>query len=444
MKTLKRSFWGFLLFLSLLWWLADTTKWSSLNDIFAYRGVLMQYTGIIAIGVMSVATILSVRPILLERPFDGLDKMYRLHKWLGIAGLVMAVAHWLVVEGPRWMVSLGWIVRTSRRIPPAMQEGSLQHLLSLQRGLAAKMGEYAFYLAVLLIVLALIKRFPYRQFFQTHRILALTYLALVFHSVVFMRYAYWSTPLGIFMLILMGLGSISAVLALFRKRVGRSPIDGQVSAIEMHPAIDLMEVSIRMDKGWAGHAAGQFAFVTFHKNEGPHPFTISSPGEQEGNIKFLIKGIGDYTQTLPERLRVGDQVKVEGPYGRFNFDGDTQRQIWIAGGVGIAPFLAKMRERARQSDGKVIELFYSTSTHNPAFAAELSRTAAEAKVQLHYRSSKQDGRFDLETILNSVPEWREADVWFCGPESFGAMLQQGFANAGVPEKRFHRELFEMR
>ena len=38
--------------------------------------------------------------------------------------------------------------------------------------------------AVVLIALALIKRFPYRYFFTTHRWLAVVYLALVVHSVV--------------------------------------------------------------------------------------------------------------------------------------------------------------------------------------------------------------------------------------------------------------------
>ena len=43
------------------------------------------------------------------------------------------------------------------------------------RGIAETIGEWAFYAAVILIVLALVKRFPYRWFFRTHRWLALVY-----------------------------------------------------------------------------------------------------------------------------------------------------------------------------------------------------------------------------------------------------------------------------
>jgi predicted ferric reductase len=55
---------------------------------------LIQFTGVIATGAMSVAMLLAIRPTWLEPHLYGLDKMYRLHKWLGITALVAAVIHW--------------------------------------------------------------------------------------------------------------------------------------------------------------------------------------------------------------------------------------------------------------------------------------------------------------------------------------------------------------
>jgi predicted ferric reductase len=109
MKTLKYTFWGSLVVLSALWWQADLTDWSSLHGLFAWRNVLNQYTGILGIGVMSLAMLLAVRPVFLERQLGGLDKMYRLHKWLGIAGLVLSISHWLIAKGRNgWWRSVGW------------------------------------------------------------------------------------------------------------------------------------------------------------------------------------------------------------------------------------------------------------------------------------------------------------------------------------------------
>ncbi|HJW25503.1 MAG TPA: ferric reductase-like transmembrane domain-containing protein [Rhodocyclaceae bacterium] len=444
MKNAKQAFWGCLIVLSLLWWGVDSTDWAQVNGVFAWRTVLSQYTGILGIGVMSVGMILAMRPAFLERHFDGLDKMYRLHKWLGIAGLVISIGHWLIAKGPKWMVAAGWLERGARKPRPALPEGSLQQLLAQQRGLAESIGEWAFYLAVVLIVLALIKRFPYRRFFQTHRILALAYLALVFHAVVLLRFEYWSSPLGVVLGMLMAAGSVAAVMSLFRLRVGSSRVAGRVVALEHQPALNVLAVDIELADGWQGHESGQFAFVTFHPEEGPHPFTIASNWNGDGRIRFLVKGLGDYTRILPDRLRVGDPVKVEGPHGRFDFAGDAPRQIWIGGGIGITPFVARLKELAQRPDGKAIDLFHTTAAYDQEIIDRLARDADAANVRLHVRWDERDGRLDLDSLVAAVPDWRQADVWFCGPAQFGRVLREGLVRLGLPAGRFHQELFEMR
>ena len=45
----------------------------------------------------------------------------------------------------------------------------------------------------------------------------------------------------------------------------------------------------------------------------------------------------------------------------------------------------------------------------------------------------------------TVPDWREASIWFCGPAGFGKALQKDFAAQGLPVmERFHQELFALR
>ncbi len=444
MKTVKHAFWGSLLVLSALWLLTDPVDWTTLSGIFAWRNVLNQYTGILGIGVMSLAMMLSARPVFLEKQFHGLDKMYRLHKWLGIAGLVLSISHWLIANGPKWMVAWGWLERGVRKPRPVLPEGSIQQLFMNQRGLAEGIGEWAFYLTALLMVLALVKTFPYRRFFQTHRILALTYLALVFHSVILVKFDYWTSFLGITLAGLMTAGSVAALMSLFRKRVGATKVTGKVIALEHQTALNVLSIDIQLDDGWRGHEAGQFAFVSFHADEGPHPFTITSKWNESGTIRFLVKALGDYTRTLPERLHVGDSIEIEGPYGRFNFESSSPRQIWVGGGIGITPFIARMQELAKEPDGKAIHLFHTTTTYDQNAIDRLTRDAANAKIQLDVRWDERDGRLDLNGIIKAVPDWRSADVWFCGPAKFGQVLREGLVRLGFPEQRFHQELFEMR
>ena len=73
---------------------------------------LVNVSGILAIGALSVAMILAARPVFLEHALNGLDKMYRLHKWLGISGASLALAHLAAVQLPKWMISMGFSIVT--------------------------------------------------------------------------------------------------------------------------------------------------------------------------------------------------------------------------------------------------------------------------------------------------------------------------------------------
>ncbi len=444
MKNIKLGYLTLYIGLTLLWLLADDVLTRD-YEFFALRGSLVNLTGILAMGAMSVGMLLVIRWSAIEALLGGLDKNYRLHKWLGISALVLSIAHWLWAKGPKWRVGWGWLERPARKAAGAAAEPSgVVALLRSQRGLAEELGEWAFYAAVLLIVLALLKRFPYRWFFKTHRLLAIVYLVLVYHSVVLMKTAYWSTPLGPLMGALMLGGTLAAFISLLR-RVGHARrAVGAIETLEQHPDNRVLGVGIRLQDRWEGHQAGQFAFVTFDPAEGPHPFTISSAWHDDGLLRFHIKGIGDYTRTLPQTLRVGDLVTVEGPYGRFDFGGEQLAQVWIGGGIGITPFIARLQALEQQADGHSVDLFYCTSEPDAAFIARLRALAERARVRLHVLVSGRDGRLTVERLCQEVPAWQSASFWFCGPAGFGQALREGLVARGLDAGDFHQELFDMR
>ncbi len=444
MRNIKRFLWLYLGALSVLWLVAELTVWVAPAHFFAWRAVLMQYSGVLAMGVMSAAMVLAVRPVVFEPYLQGLDKMYRLHKWLGIAALALSTSHWLLAKAPKWLVGWGWLQRPARGPRVALVDAPVQQFFLDQRHLAESMGEWALYAAVVLMVLALLKWFPYRAFFKTHHLIAVVYLALVWHAVVLLKFDYWSGVLGPVMALLMAAGCASALLVLFRRVGAARKVAGTVAGVRHHAALNVTEVDIQCSGSWAGHAPGQFAFVTLHTDEGPHPYTIASAWRGDGRITFIIKALGDYTGTLGERVRVGERVQVEGPYGKFNFQGPYKRQIWIGAGIGITPFIARMKALATAPDGRSIDLFHPTSIHDDHAIHLMAQDAKAAGVRLHVLSSERDGLLTAARLTQQVPDWQGADIWFCGPARFGRSLKNDLVVMGLPESRFHQELFQMR
>lgn len=442
MRPIKSIYIVLLAGLTLLWLIADPLL-SVEYQFFTLRHALINYSGIIAMGVMSVGMMLAIRPVSIESFIGGLDKTYRLHKWLGITGLVFSVIHYLWVNVPKWMV--GWdMLEKPAHGPRPEQSSEILSFFQKQRGLAESIGEWAFYAALILMVLALLKWFPYRYFFKTHRLIAIAYLFLVFHSIVLMEFSYWGEVIAPLMTLLMIGGTVGAFISLFRRvGFGRRAV-GEIEQLRYHKDNRVLNVAIKLKDRWFGHDAGQFAFVTFDKSEGPHPFTVSSAWSGDGTLSFDIKGIGDYTNTLPASLKVGDLVTVEGPYGRFNFNSSKPRQIWVAGGIGITPFIARIQALISRADGKMIDLFYSTDAPDDAFINRIRDSARAANVRLHLLIPSRDGWLNAERIRQAIPDWQEADIWFCGPKGFGQSLRRDFNQAGLPSSGFHQELFEMR
>lgn len=442
MTRIKVSFWLLCLVLTGFWVAADPVVFG-VHPFSQLQFPLINYTGIVAMGVMSVSLLLALRSVTFEPYVGGLDKSYRLHRWLGIAGLVMAIGHWLLIEGPGWLVALGVMAPPARARAPrrAPADVSLMHTL---QGPARSIGQWCFYAAVILIVLALLKWFPYRYFLKTHRLLAIVFLALVFHSVVLLKAAYWTHVISYLIAALMAAGSFAAIFILVRG-VGRTrQAVGEIERVTTHQDGEILGVSVCLKDRWVPHEAGQFAFVGFNDGEGPHPFTISSAWKGDGRLTFLIKGLGDYTRRLRSTLTPGSLVTVEGPYGRFTFSGRGERQIWISAGIGITPFISRMQQLSAWPDRRTIDLFHTTAERDDQPIEQLRRLAAAANVRLHLWVSAEEGRLTAAQIRHDLPDWKSADIWFCGPVAFGKDLRKDFVGAGLPPSAFHEELFHLR
>lgn len=405
------------------------------------RQEALYLSGLLSIALMSLAMFLSTRPAWLETPLGGMDRVYRTHKWAGILAVSFAVVHWLVEEVVGDILKA--IVGREGRIPKEQFTGFLE----VMRDLAKDMGEWAFYLVLAMLVITLWKRFPYKTWRVVHQAMPVLYLMLALHAAMLAPTDYWAQPVGILIAVLGAAGIYGALFSLVG-RIGRARrASGTVTAIEQ-PAPDVLGVSCQLDNNWRGHRPGQFAFITFDEKEGAHPFTIASADRGDRSISFQIKALGDYTRTLGKRLEVGRAVKVEGPYGRFDMtrQDSSAQQIWIAGGIGVTPFLAWLDSLQQSANQVSADLHYCTRdrTNDPFVALLEASCTALPGIRLHIHGAQQGEILSAADVAAAQAGSRRSEIWFCGPQGLAEKLKHELGRIGQGRVRFHQEAFEMR
>lgn len=439
MKTILS---GFVVLVTLAWGLSLAAHGVGPGTLpWVVREHALYLSGLLSIGLMSLAMVLATRLAWLERPFGGLDRVYRAHKWTGILVGSFAALHWLVNESSGLIKAL---VGKAGRPPKVEYFGLLENL----RDAGEELGEFAVYLLLAMVLLALWRRFPYKLWRQLHRAMPVIYLMLAFHTAVLAPLWWWTTPVGAVLGVLLAAGLMAAGLSLAGRVGRRRRVVGQVVAVNQL-APDITEVVCRLSDDWRGHRAGQFAYVTFERFEGAHPFTIASADRGDRTLTFLIKALGDYTRSLPQRLKVGQPMSVEGPYGRFELGrlDRRARQVWVAGGIGVTPFLAWLGGlRADPAVAPAADLYYCTrrAAGDPLVARLQALCADLPSVRLHVHDSAAEGPPSAETLGLSAGERHRAEVWFCGPQGLADHLRTGLARLGLRRVRFYQEAFEIR
>ncbi len=209
----------------------------------------------------------------------------------------------------------------------------------------------------------------------------------------------------------------------------------------------LVEISLRPLGRPLEYAPGQFAMVYLEARDGwhRHPFTIvSAPGED--SIRFTVKALGDWTGSIGDLVEPGMPAVIGGPHGRFTHRKGTRHQVWVAGGVGVTPFLSWLRSLDNHPTDAEVDLFYTSAEDPVPYADEIRAVAARhPEVRVHIVRSAVDGRLSPAMVLDhvSAPP-KDLSVFLCGPEPLVAAMSDGLRAGGVPARRIHREYFDWR
>jgi len=370
------------------------------------------------ITVIGFNLLMTTRLRWVERIFGGLDKMYVIHRRSGILAGVLLLLHFgIVPRYPEFFIGkpLGFVA------------------------MALMLAGIAFAAAPLMK-----RKIPYHKWLVGHRLMGIFFVVGVAHSLnvptlisklpLVRTYVYGMATLGV----------LSWIYCAFLSKLLRPKLAYAVTDVRRHGK-SVVDIRMVPAKKALEHQAGQFAFFSFdaHSPSEWHPFTIASPpGARE--LRIAVIASGDFTSDMVANVTVGDELRVDGPYGLFTLEAtQSDEQIWIAGGVGITPFLALAPTLA--SDGKKAKLVWSVRTVDDApFDEELTQLAQESEcLEYELWRSNERGYLTIDAAGGSDAFFGK-DILICGPTALRDGLEAELKKTGASSRRFHSEEFAFR
>ncbi len=388
-----------------------------------YAGEVM---GSLVIVLMSYSLFLAARPKWAEPYFGGLDKMYQTHRRTSTSAFLLLLVKILVVPVTFTNLRLGnWLAYIS------------------------------FFGIVAIILPTLAPRIPilnqlsgpnYESWKKLHRFIGIFFIIGYVHALTIDALSAFIAInwVQIFFII----GVVSYLYTEAFGRFFRKYVPYTVEAVK-HPNKSIAEVVLRPQiDPIPKPRAGQFLFVRFlgdnTLNES-HPFTISR-APNENVLRLTIKACGDFTRHLFANLKAGTEAVIEGAYGMFDYKTGGQKQIWIAGGIGVTPFLSFIRDLETGLDRDVD--FYYTVRHREeaVFVEEIEAAGTRhPRLKTRVRFSSVDGSLSVDEIIaNAGGSLRGYDIYMCGPLPMVQAFEKKFIEAGVPAANIHFEEFNFR
>ena len=386
----------------------------------------------LAISTLSINYILAVRWSVLENLFGGLDRMYRVHKAMGRSSLIFMILHPVflgISKIPDWETILTYV------IPIGPWEVSA--------------GVIALYIFVILITLTVAVRISYHLWHISHKFLGIVLVLALLHAI-FAGSDMGSFPILRFYVIFLSVaGLISWIFMLvFYKLVGPKYGSRVVKVLHLP---DITELYMEKPEGF-DYQPGQYVFLRFPRFEGYKelfPFSLSNDPSQ-GHLRVSIRRSGDYTSEKIPQVKKGDRVIIMGPYGKFGerYLKHDKDMVWIAGGIGITPFLSLAKHESIYPTGRKIKLIWVF--RNPKDPVHDSELFAEGRKNpnfdyVHWISS-QKGRIDVDAISDLVggeEELRRRIILMCGPPKMMRSISKQLHKKGIPYRHILFEDFNM-
>ena len=155
-------------------------------------------------------------------------------------------------------------------------------------------------------------------------------------------------------------------------------------------------------------------------------YTISVRRDDEGRGGSLF---------MHKNISVGDEITISNPVNLFSLDLRAKKHLMIAGGIGITPFLAQIKQLDRAHGNW--ELHYSCRSEALGSYVDYLTSTHPNDVEVYYDDQKQ--AIDLENLLDGQP--LGTHIYVCGPKGMIDWVRGKAKELGWPREAIHYEEF---
>lgn len=429
----KRSFMWPLIALSCapLLFIISFPKVVSTASVLLYLSALAGYVGVMFLLWMYMMGAKSAMGLI----FKDLAPVLSIHKKLGKWGSIAFLLHPIFVAISYFEVSLYSLTYI---VWPDISTSMERHVT---------LGRIAFYIIIGIWLTSKIcrKKLGFRAWKYLHYF---AYISLPFallhvpelgtqyigHELV--RAYYW---LIVGALALFSLVRVSGWLNLDRQTyiiTSREQLTGQDFMFVLHPK----------SKQWLHPIAGQYVYLKIGYISEDHPFSVAYYNRNTGDITVVFRLEGNYTKYLA-KLEQGYEVSVMGPFGTFtaSMPADAaQPVVYIAGGVGITPFVQRILD---EQNGRQQLLFAANRTHESAvLLPTLKKKLGNNLIAIYSReqaagANEEYGHINEAIVRKYVADPLQHMYYVCGPKGFVNECRRVLSALGIPAEQIEVEKF---
>jgi propane monooxygenase reductase subunit len=235
-----------------------------------------------------------------------------------------------------------------------------------------------------------------------------------------------------------------------------APIQEYQAEVERITALthDIRGIHLRLlEPAIMSFKAGQYVDVLVPGTTDWRSYSMANPPSHNGELELMIKLMpgGLFSFYVAERLREGDRLTVQGPYGNFYLRDTPKPALFVAGGSGMAPILALLRDMAEKQNPRRVIYFYGARAGRDLFQLDELHGLAQRLPHFRFIPALSEPLSDeawqgergliTEVVHRHVPHCGGMEAYMCGPtvmiDAALALLLKG----GIDERAIFSDKF---